>query len=114
MATGVQQCYDALRSKDVTRVAEFYRPATKSDAEKLNKLTRIFRTREWAAVVGDRVDGPRELGTETAATEFSFRLAWRDAFGGRLTSQPVFRVELVKKGSQWEVSSCRIKGTPKL
>jgi len=111
--TGVQQCYDALRSKDVARVAELYRPTKKSDKDKLNKLTRILRTEEWSAVVGERVDGTRQLGTEAAA-EFSFQLVWKDAFGGRLTSRPVFRAEFAKNGNEWEISSCRIVGSPKL
>jgi hypothetical protein len=114
ISAGVQQCYNALRSKDVGRVAELYRPTKESDEDKLNKLTRILRTEEWAAVVGERIDGPRELGTEAAAMEFSFELAWKDAFGGHLTSRPVFRVELAKNGNDWEISSCRIVGSPKL
>ncbi|HEV8453734.1 MAG TPA: protein kinase [Gemmatimonadales bacterium] len=112
--TGVQQCYDALRSKNVARVAELYRPTKKSDERKLSKLTRILRTEEWGAVVGERVDGPRQLGTEAAAMEFSFQLGWKDAFGGRLTSRPVFRAEFAKNGNEWEISSCRMVGSPKL
>jgi serine/threonine-protein kinase len=111
--TGVQQCYDALRSKDVARVAQLYRPTNKSDKDKLNKLTRILRTKEWSAVVGERVDGTRQLGTEAAA-EFNFQLVWKDAFGGRLTSRPVFRAEFAKNGNGWEMSSCRIVGSPRL
>lgn len=114
LLAGVQQCYDAVRSKDVARVAELYRPASKSDEDKLNKLTRILRTEEWAAVVGDRVDGARKLGRQAAAMEFSFQLVWKDAFGGRLASRPVFRAELAKKGDEWEISSCRIVGSPRL
>jgi hypothetical protein len=113
IATGVQHCYDALRSKDVARVAELYRPTKKSDEEKLNKLMRILRTEEWSAVVGERVDGNRQLGTEAAA-DFSFQLVWKDAFGGRLTSRPVFRARFAKNGNGWEMSSCRIVGSPKL
>ena len=110
--TGVQQCYDALRSKNVARVAELYRPTKRSDRDKLNKLTRILRTEEWSAVVGERVDGARQLSTEAAAMEFSFQLVWKDAFGGRLTSRPVFRAEVAKNGNEWEISSCRIVGSP--
>jgi hypothetical protein len=114
IVTGVQQCYDALRSKNVARVAELYRPTKKSDEQKLNKLTRILRTEEWGAVVGERVDGTRQLGSERAAMEFSFQLGWKDAFGGRLTSRPVFRAEFAKNGNEWEISSCRIVGSAKL
>jgi serine/threonine protein kinase/uncharacterized protein YjdB len=112
--TGVQQCYDALRSKNLARVAELYRPTKKSDQHKLNQLTRILRTEEWGAVVGKRVDGPRQLGSEAAAMEFSFQLVWKDAFGGRLTSRPVFRAEFAKNVNEWEISSCRMVGSPSL
>ena len=111
---GVHQCYDALRSKDVARLTALYRPAKKSDEEKLNKLTRILQTEEWSAVVGERVDSPSGPGTESTAKEFSFQLVWKDAFGGRLTSRPVFRAEFAKSGDDWEISSCRIVGSPKL
>ena len=111
---GVHQCYAALRSKDVARVTELYRPAGKSDQDKLNKLTRILETEEWSAVVGERVDSPRKPGTESTAREFNFQLVWKDAFGGRLTSRPVFRAEFVRTGDEWEISSCRIVGSPKL
>lgn len=114
VSAGVQECYDALRSKNVGRVAELYRPAQKSDGQNLNKLTRILRTEEWAAVVGNKVDGPRQLGARTAAMEFSVELAWKDAFGGRLTRRPVFRAEFAKNGNDWEISSCRMVGSPKL
>jgi hypothetical protein len=111
---GVQQCYDALRSKNVARVVELYGPVKKSDEDKLNKLTRILRTEEWRAVVGKRVDSPRQLGPDAAAMEFSFPLVWKDAFGGRLSSSPVFRAEFAKKGNEWEISSCRMVGSPRL
>jgi hypothetical protein len=114
MLTGVQQCYDALRSKNFARVAELYRPIKKSDEQKLNKLTRILRTEEWGAVVGKRIDGTRQVGSEAAAMEFTFQLAWKDAFGGRLTSRPVFRAEFAKNGNEWEISSCRMVGSAKL
>jgi hypothetical protein len=114
MKTGVQQCYNALRSKNVTRVSQLYRPATRSDEDKLNKLNRILQTEEWSAVVGERVDGARQLGKANAAAEFSFQLVWKDAFGGRLTSRPVFRAEFANNGDAWEISSCRIIGSPKL
>jgi hypothetical protein len=95
-------------------VAELYRPTKKSDEDKLNKLMRILRTEEWTAVVGERIDGTQQLGTDAAAMEFTFQLVWKDAFGGRLTSRPVFRAELARTGNEWEISSCRIVGSPKL
>jgi hypothetical protein len=112
--SGAEQCYAALSAKDVARVTEMYRPATKSDEENLKRLSRILRTGEWEAVVGHRLDRARQIGTDRALAEFSVHLAWKDAFGGRLSSDPVFRVEFARDGSRWELSSCRIVGSPKL
>ncbi|HEX3232961.1 MAG TPA: protein kinase [Gemmatimonadales bacterium] len=112
--SGVEQCYAALRAKDASRVAQMYRPGTKLDQENLKRLTRILRTDEWEAAVGERTDGARQIGTDHASAEFSFHLAWRDAFGGRLGSDPVFRAEFARDGSRYTMSSCRIVGSPDL
>jgi serine/threonine protein kinase len=114
LRAGTDDCYTALRSKDVRRLTAMYHPATKSDEGKLKELSRILRTQEWAAVVGKRVDGNRQIGPESAAMEFSFRLTWKDAFGGHLSSQPVFRAEFTRQGDRWQMSGCRIVGSPKL
>jgi hypothetical protein len=50
----------------------------------------------------------------TATMEFAFRLTWKDAFGGRLSSRPVLRAEFVRTGGGWNMSSCRIIGSPRL
>ncbi len=111
---GVSRCYDAVRSKNLERLASTYHPETAADEEKLKRLSRILRTVPWQAAVGKRVDGARELGSRTAAAEFSFRLTWRDALGGRLVSQPIFRAEFARSEEGWTLSSCRIVGSPKL
>jgi hypothetical protein len=111
---GVDQCYQALANKDVSRVELLYRPESKTDRENLKRLGRILRTSEWAAQVGGREDGAQRLVGNTAWMEFGFRLAWKDAFGGRLTSRPVFRADFVKDGDSFELFSCRIVGSPKL
>jgi serine/threonine-protein kinase len=111
---GVEECYRAVRSKDLDRLAKLYAPKTGEDEDKLRRLTRILRTEPWQAVVGRRVDGVRELGSATPAAEFSFRLTWRDSYGGRLSSQPIFRAEFARDGEKWTMSSCRIVGSPKL
>jgi uncharacterized protein YjdB len=111
---GVEQCYTALRGKDMVRVSELYRPATKSDGEKLGKLGRILQTREWDAEVGEREDGAQRLDAGSASMEFGFRLSWKDAFGGRLNSHPVFRAEFSRTGSTLGLASCRIVNSPKL
>jgi eukaryotic-like serine/threonine-protein kinase len=111
---GVEDCYDAVRSKDLDRLADMYHPKTYADEDKLKRLTRILRTEPWKAVVGKRVDGAREIGAGAAAAEFSFRLVWRDSHGGRLSSQPIFRAEFARDPDGWAMSSCRIVGSPKL
>jgi hypothetical protein len=95
-------------------VRALYHAETKSDDEKLSKLSRVLRTREWAAEVGERKDGVQRIQAGTPTAEFSFRLAWRDPFGGRLTSYPVFRAEFSRNGDNLDLSSCRIVGSPKL
>jgi eukaryotic-like serine/threonine-protein kinase len=114
LRAGAGECYAVLRAKNVARVTALYSPANKSDAEKLRKLSRILRTREWSAVVGEQVEGSRKIGPTSASMEFSFRLSWKDAFGGHLTSEPVFRAEFARQGDRWNMSSCRIVGSPKL
>jgi hypothetical protein len=114
MRSGVEQCYGALQAKDVARLEQMYNSASKSDREKLRKLSRILRTQEWAAAVGGREDGAQRIDSDSAAMDFSFRLTWKDAFGGRLSSRPVFRAEFAKNGNSWDMSSCRIIGSPKL
>jgi hypothetical protein len=112
--TGVDECYGALQARDVARLTAIYRPATRSDEEKLKRLSRILRTREWDVAVGERVDGVRRIGLDAAMMEFSVPLTWKDSFGGRLTSEPVFRAEFVRGTNGWAMSSCRIVGSPTL
>jgi hypothetical protein len=114
LLAGVEECYAALRSKDVDRLTEMYHPVTELDEDNLKKLSRILQAEESSATVQERVFGQRRIGGETAAMEFSFRLTWRDAFGGRHSSRPVFRAEFARRGEQWPMSSCRIIGSPKL
>jgi uncharacterized protein YjdB len=114
MIAGVEQCYGALREKDLPRVQALYNPATKSDRDKLKKLSRILGTHEWAAEIGEREDGVQRVGDNTARMEFSFRMSWKDAFGGRLSSYPLFRAEFSILGNQLTLSSCRITNSPKL
>jgi len=110
----VEQCYEAIRTKDIGRMTEMYRPATRSDQDQLKKLSQILRTPEWKAVVSERVDGAPQVGEEAAAMEFSLKLSWKDATGRLLTSRPLFRAEFGKHRSEWELSSCRIVGSPEL
>jgi hypothetical protein len=114
LRAGVAHCYNMLHVKDADRLAALYRPATPSDEENLRKLSRILRTSEWDAAVGARVDGRQRIRDGAAEMEFSFHLGWKDAFGGRLSSDPVFRAEFVRVGNRWEMASCRIVGSPRL
>ncbi|MFL5450255.1 MAG: protein kinase domain-containing protein [Gemmatimonadales bacterium] len=114
MRQAVDRCYNAVAQKDVSELEELYHPESKTDRDNLKKLSRILRTSEWAAQVGEREDGAQRIGSATASMEFGFRLSWKDSFGGRLTSQPVFRVDFVKDGSGLNLTSCRIIGTPDL
>jgi serine/threonine protein kinase/uncharacterized protein YjdB len=112
--SGVERCYGALRQKDVAQVISLYEPATKADREKLKKLTRILSTREWNAQVGELEDGDQRLDGPTVMMDFEFRLTWKDAFGGRINSKPVFRAEFTRNGNSLDLSSCRIINSPRL
>jgi uncharacterized protein YjdB len=114
MLAGIERCYTALARKDVVRVEELYKPETKIDRENLKKLGRILRNSEWEAQVGERQDGPQQLDGASPWMRFGFRLSWKDAFGGRLSSEPEFRAEFVRAGGNLELSSCRIIGSPRL
>ncbi len=114
MLAGVELCYGALREKDLVRVVALYHPATKADHEKLGKLGRILETREWSAEVGEREDGAQRLENGSASMEFGFQLSWKDSFGGRLSSRPVFRAEFTDSGGKLSLASCRIVNSPKL
>ena len=46
--------------------------------------------------------------------DFSFELSWKDAFGGRLSSQPTLRAEFDRTDKRWRMTSCRIVGSPRL
>jgi hypothetical protein len=114
VGAGVDRCYGALQRKDVVQLAELYDPQSKDDREKLKKLSRILRTDEWGAVVGPRVDSKPQIGAAAAAMEFNFPLSWKDAFGGRIRSRMAFRAEYALRGTVWEMTACRIVGSPKL
>jgi uncharacterized protein YjdB len=114
IAAGVEECYNALERKDVGRVGQLYNAVSKSDQEKLKKLSRILATREWDAEVGAREDGMRKVEGEKATMEFGFQLSWQDAFGGKLSSRPVFRAEFTQIGGKLDLASCRIINSPKL
>ena len=111
---GVNACYEAVRAGDTQRLATLYAPATNADRDKLRKLTRILQTDEWSAGVGEKVNGERRIGDERAAMDFSFQLSWKDAFGGRLSSQPTLRAEFNRSGDRWVMTSCRLVGSPKI
>jgi Bacterial Ig-like domain (group 2) len=112
--SGVETCYDALRAKDVARVTALYHPDSDNDRENLERLSRILRTEEWSAEVSERVFGQRRIRGDRAAMEFTLRLSWRDAFGGRHSSRPVFRAEFARQDAEWRMGSCRIVGDPGL
>jgi uncharacterized protein YjdB len=111
---GVNTCYGAVHEGDTDRLATLYAPKTDADRDKLRKLSRVLETREWSAVVGEKVNGERKIGREVATMDFSFELSWKDAFGGRLSSQPTLRAEFDRSGNRWRLTSCRIVGSPKL
>jgi serine/threonine protein kinase len=109
---GVDECYAALRAKDVGRLTALYHPATKADRAMLKRLSEILGAD--TAAVGPRVDGDRQLGPEDATMEFSVQLSWTGPSNQLLTGNAVFRAEFGRSARGWEMSSCRVVGSPKL
>jgi hypothetical protein len=107
-------CYEAVRDKSPTRMTELYDAATPDDAEKLEKLIRLFEHEEWKLAVGPMRVGPGQLGASVGTMDFTVPLSWRSSWGKRLSSSPVFRVRLRRAGDGWEAMSCRIVGSPRL
>jgi hypothetical protein len=60
------------------------------------------------------VDSKPQIDATTASMEFNFLLSWKDAFGGRIRSRVVFRADYAARGTLWEMTGCRIVGSPKL
>ncbi len=110
---GVEECYGALQSRDLARLRRLWRPASKADEDKLKRLSRILQTRGWGALVGERVDLAPTIGPESAAMDFRVLLTWRESSAAR-TSQLVFRADFSRTDGRWELSSCRIVGSPRL
>jgi hypothetical protein len=109
LETGVEACYQALRSGDLRRVRAMWRPSSKADEDNLKRLSRVLSA--GGATVGDRADGVPAIGLESAAIEFSVPLTWNES-AGRRTSQADFRAEFALNAGRWELSSCRMVGPP--
>jgi hypothetical protein len=114
VGAGVAECYEALRSRDVARLRELWHPVSKLDEDNLKRLSRLLRTREWAVVVGERLERAPTVDRGVATMEFSVPLAWKDPSAGARTSQPVFRAEFARTPDRLVLSSCRIVGSPRL
>jgi hypothetical protein len=109
---GVGECYAALRANDLNRLTAMYHPSTKSDREMLKRLSRILGTSPSSVTVGERLDRDPQIGADDASMDFSVRLTWRGSSGEPRSSEPLFRAELARSARGWELSSCRIVGTP--
>ncbi|HET9039119.1 MAG TPA: Ig-like domain-containing protein [Gemmatimonadales bacterium] len=111
LQAGVTACYDALRARDVGRLRALWHATSKAEEDRLRRLSRILATSGWSAIVGDRVDGGSSVGLESAAMEFSVPLSWTEPTGRRV-SHPDFRAEFALNAGRWELSSCRVVGSP--
>jgi hypothetical protein len=109
---GVAECYGALRANDLNRLTSMYRPSTRSDREALKRLSRILGSGPSSVTVGERLDRDPQIGADDATMDFSVRLTWRGSSGEPRSSEPLFRAEFARSARGWELSSCRIVGTP--
>ena len=112
-ASGLEECYDAVRSRNVSRLRAVWQSRSRADEANLKRLTRILGTSAWNASVGDRIARPPVIGPELATMNFIVPLTWREPPGGTRSSQLVFQAEFVRAAGRWEMSTCRIVGAPR-
>jgi hypothetical protein len=111
LEAGVEECHQALRSRDMGRVRALWRPASETDEDNLRRLGRVLQAGGRSTAVGDRADGASTIGFESASMEFSVPLTWSNS-SGRHTGQADFRAEFALNAGRWEMSSCRMVGSP--
>jgi hypothetical protein len=110
---GVEECYGALRGRDLDRIAQLYQPSSKADQETLKRLTRLVRAGGGASI-GNRSDYSPVIHTAQAAMEFAVELSWVDGSGARHETQPLFQADFERRGAAWVMTACRIVGSPGL
>jgi uncharacterized protein YjdB len=110
---GVEECYGALRGRDLDRIAQLYQPSSKADQETLKRLTRLVRAGGGASI-GNRSDYSPVIHTAQAAMEFTVELSWVDGSGVRHETQPLFQADFDRQGAAWVMTACRIVGSPGL
>ena len=106
---GVEECYGALRGRDLDRIEQLYTPATKSDRETLKRLTRLLRAGGGTSI-GQRTDLGPEIHTDKAAAQFAVELSWIDGSSNRRRAQPIFQAEFERRDATWTMTACRIVG----
>jgi hypothetical protein len=110
---GVEECYGALRGRDLDRIEQLYQPVSKRDREMLKRLTRLLRAGGGTSV-GARTDFEPEIHPTRAALEFGVDLSWFDGDANRRRGQPLFRAEFQRRAETWIMTACRIVGSPGL
>jgi hypothetical protein len=110
---GVEECYGALRGRDLDRIAQLYQPASSADRETLKRLTRLVRVGGGASI-GARTDYAPVIHTEQGSMEFAVELSWVDGNGGRHQARPLFRADFGREDAAWTMTACRIVGSPGL
>ena len=59
IASWLEECYDAVRSRNLFRLRAVWQPRTRADQENFKRLTRILGTSSWSPSVGDRMPARR-------------------------------------------------------
>jgi hypothetical protein len=106
---GVEECYGALRGRDLDRIEQLYTPATKSDRETLKRLTRLLHAGGGTSI-GQRTDLGPEIHTDKAAAQFAVDLSWIDGSSNRRRAQPIFQADFERRDATWTMTACRIVG----
>jgi hypothetical protein len=110
---GVEECYGALRGRDLDRITQLYRPSSSTDRETLKRLTRLVRVGGGASI-GTRSDYAPVIHTAQGSMEFTVELSWVDGAGARHQARPLFRADFERNDADWTMAACRIVGSPGL
>jgi hypothetical protein len=91
-----------------------YVASTPEDRRNKEKLLTLMRRAEAQLTVTGGSVSPPQIRSDGATSEFHVGLGWRSSFGPRRSASIVFRAEFAPAGGGWNMTTCRIVGTPTL
>ena len=105
----VTACAAAMGSRDERRIVQTYQAKTAQDVMNLRKILEVAIKREAGlAATATTLSAPSS--TVPVSVDAQLRFTWRNNAGVNKKKDTVFRVELTKAPSGWELAACRATG----